>query len=138
MSFCHKCFKQKIELSRCASISRQADVVASLTLEVLKGTSRAFDSDVHAVRPHKGQKMVASRIRSLLHSETYPSEIARECIFKAIQLELGHDPSLETCFVRGRPCSRGKVFSKCEYVHCTGQPKFRIINKQTPHGREIG
>jgi len=64
-------------LERCASISRQADVVASLTLEVLKGTSRAFDSDVHAVRPHKGQKMVASRIRSLLHSETYPSEIAQ-------------------------------------------------------------
>ena len=105
MPFCHEFFKTKIELSRCASISRQADVVASLTLEVLKGTSRAFDSDVHAVRPHKGQKMVASRIRSLLHSETYPSEIARECIFKALQLELGHDPSLETCFIRGRVSS---------------------------------
>merc|ERR1711962_431626 len=64
-------------VERCASISRQADVVASLTLEVLKGTSRAFDSDVHAVRPHKGQQLVARRLRSLLHSETYPSEIAQ-------------------------------------------------------------
>ena len=62
---------------RAAIIARQADVVAALTLEVLKGTSRAFDSDVHALRAHKGQNMVARRLRSLLHSETFPSEIAQ-------------------------------------------------------------
>ncbi|KAJ9579200.1 hypothetical protein L9F63_024692, partial [Diploptera punctata] len=57
-------------------IARQADVVAALTLEVLKGTSRAFDSDVQMIRPHKGQIAVAKRLRALLHSETYPSQIA--------------------------------------------------------------
>merc|ERR1711988_788821 len=62
---------------RAGLIAKQADVVAALTLEVLKGTSRAFDSDVHALRPHKGQQLVARRLRSLLHSETYPSEIAQ-------------------------------------------------------------
>ena len=62
---------------RAGIIARQADVVAALTLEVLKGTSRAFDSDVHELRPHKGQIDVARRLRSLLHSETYPSEIAQ-------------------------------------------------------------
>ena len=31
-------------VERAGIIARQADVVASLTLEVLKGTSRAFDS----------------------------------------------------------------------------------------------
>ena len=31
-------------LERAGIIARQADVVAGLTLEVLKGTSRAFDS----------------------------------------------------------------------------------------------
>merc|ERR1712212_1059803 len=62
---------------RAGMIARQADVVAALSLEVLKGTSRAFDSDVHKLRPHKGQGMVAKRLRSLLHSETYPSEIAQ-------------------------------------------------------------
>ncbi len=31
-------------LERAGAVARQADVVASLTLEVLKGTSRAFDS----------------------------------------------------------------------------------------------
>merc|ERR1711971_1555232 len=62
---------------RAGLIAKQADVVAALTLEVLKGTSRAFDSDVHALRPHKGQQLVARRLRSLLHSETYPSEFAQ-------------------------------------------------------------
>jgi len=62
---------------RAGIISRQADVVAALTLEVLKGTSRAFDSDVQQLRAHKGQGIVARRVRSLLHSETYPSEIAQ-------------------------------------------------------------
>merc|ERR1719504_526607 len=50
---------------RAGLIAKQADVVAALTLEVLKGTSRAFDSDVHALRPHKGQQLVARRLRSL-------------------------------------------------------------------------
>ena len=62
---------------RAGIIAKQADVVAALTLEVLKGTSRAFDSDVHALRAHKGQTSVARRLRALLHSETFPSEIAQ-------------------------------------------------------------
>ncbi|XP_022202484.2 histidine ammonia-lyase-like [Nilaparvata lugens] len=63
-------------VERAEMVARQADVIAALTLEVLKGTSRAFDSDVQAVRPHKGQIAVAKRLRALLHSETYPSQIA--------------------------------------------------------------
>ena len=64
-------------VERAGIAARQADVVAALTLEVLKGTSRAFDSDVHKRRPHKGQGMVARRLRAMLHSDTYPSEIAQ-------------------------------------------------------------
>jgi len=63
-------------LSRAENIARQADVVAAVTLEVLKGTSRAYDSEVMALRRHSGQQKVAERLRALLHSETYPSEIA--------------------------------------------------------------
>jgi len=33
-----------LALMRSESIARQADIVASLTLEVLKGTTRAFDA----------------------------------------------------------------------------------------------
>uniref|UniRef100_A0A8D0LA66 Histidine ammonia-lyase n=1 Tax=Sphenodon punctatus TaxID=8508 RepID=A0A8D0LA66_SPHPU len=63
-------------VERASAIARQADIVAALTLEVLKGTTRAFDTDIHALRPHRGQIEVAFRFRSLLDSDHHPSEIA--------------------------------------------------------------
>ncbi|NXN07871.1 HUTH lyase, partial [Indicator maculatus] len=63
-------------VERAGAIARQADIIAALTLEVLKGTTRAFDTDIHAVRPHRGQAEVAFRFRSLLDSDHHPSEIA--------------------------------------------------------------
>ncbi|NXG50657.1 HUTH lyase, partial [Psilopogon haemacephalus] len=64
-------------VERAGAIARQADIIAALTLEVLKGTTRAFDSaDIHTVRPHRGQVEVAFRFRSLLDSDHHPSEIA--------------------------------------------------------------
>ena len=36
-------------------------------------------SAIHEVRPHAGQRLVAERLRSLLVSEVYPSEIAGKC-----------------------------------------------------------
>jgi len=63
-------------LERSHAIAKQADIVAAMTIEVLKGTTRAFDPDIHAVRPHKGQISVASRFRSVLNSEVFPSEIS--------------------------------------------------------------
>ncbi|CAM5081557.1 unnamed protein product [Natator depressus] len=63
-------------VERASAIARQADIVAALTLEVLKGTTKAFDTDIHAVRAHRGQIEVAFRFRSLLDSDHHPSEIA--------------------------------------------------------------
>ncbi|XP_038069651.1 histidine ammonia-lyase-like [Patiria miniata] len=63
-------------VERAAAIARQADVVAALTLDVLKGTNSAFESHIHAARPHKGQMKVASNLRSLLASDVHPSEIS--------------------------------------------------------------
>ena len=40
-----------------------------------------FFLEVHRLRPHPGQNKVAKRLRSLLHSDTYPSEIAGLFIF---------------------------------------------------------
>uniref|UniRef100_A0A7E4W1E2 Histidine ammonia-lyase n=1 Tax=Panagrellus redivivus TaxID=6233 RepID=A0A7E4W1E2_PANRE len=65
-----------LAVKRAEQIAKQADVVAALTLDVLKGTTRAFDAKIHRVRPHKGQNDVAQRLRALLHSELNPSEIA--------------------------------------------------------------
>ncbi|MED6235892.1 hypothetical protein ATANTOWER_001650 [Ataeniobius toweri] len=63
-------------VERAQAIAQQADIVAALTLEVLKGTTKAFDSDIHSLRPHPGQTEVALRFRSLLDSDHHPSEIA--------------------------------------------------------------
>uniref|UniRef100_A0A8C5S7P9 Histidine ammonia-lyase n=1 Tax=Laticauda laticaudata TaxID=8630 RepID=A0A8C5S7P9_LATLA len=63
-------------VERASAIAKQADIVAALTLEVLKGTTKAFDTDIHALRPHQGQIEVAFRFRSLLDSDHHPSEIA--------------------------------------------------------------
>ncbi|XP_054893570.1 histidine ammonia-lyase isoform X2 [Poeciliopsis prolifica] len=63
-------------VDRARAIAQQADIVAALTLEVLKGTTKAFDSDIHSLRPHPGQTEVALRFRSLLDSDHHPSEIA--------------------------------------------------------------
>ncbi|KAJ6215972.1 hypothetical protein RDWZM_010472 [Blomia tropicalis] len=57
-------------------LARQADIVAGMTLEVMKGTTRAFDPDIQKIRPHPGQSQTAKRIRSILNSSVYPSQIA--------------------------------------------------------------
>ena len=54
-------------VERSAKLVLQADVIAALTLEVLKGNHNAFDAGIHESRPHSGQKEVAKRMRSLLN-----------------------------------------------------------------------
>lgn len=67
-------------LERADTICRQADVIAALTTDVLKGSVRAFDPDIHLARPHCGQMKVASHLRSLLHSDAFPSQISESHI----------------------------------------------------------
>ena len=99
---------------RASLIAKQADIVAAITLEVLKGTSRAFDSDVHALRAHKGQNIVARKLRSLLHSETFPSEIAQSHRFcNRVQVNPNNRKIL---FITPPPHS-GRVHTA---VHATG------------------
>ncbi|RMX52943.1 hypothetical protein pdam_00010932 [Pocillopora damicornis] len=58
-------------VERARMIARQADIIAAMSLEVLKGTTRAFDVLIQQVRPHVGQRRVAERLRSLLHSKSH-------------------------------------------------------------------
>jgi histidine ammonia-lyase len=43
-----------------------ADVSGAMTTEALRGTTAAFEPEIHAVRPHPGQIQVAKRLRSIL------------------------------------------------------------------------
>lgn len=45
---------------------KEADIIASLTIDSLGGIIDAFDERVHLVRPHKGQLDTAKNIRNLL------------------------------------------------------------------------
>ncbi|HOH98023.1 MAG TPA: histidine ammonia-lyase [Candidatus Cloacimonadota bacterium] len=45
---------------------KQADIIAALSIEALKGTPRAFDELIHQLRPHPGQMTVAANIRNLI------------------------------------------------------------------------
>jgi len=54
-----------LELER---LCRSADIIASMSIDALKGTPKAFDPLVHSLRPHPGQIASAENIRNLLHS----------------------------------------------------------------------
>ncbi len=49
-----------------AELLKQADIVASLTVEALMATDRAFAADLQALRPHPGQGTSASNLRRVL------------------------------------------------------------------------
>jgi histidine ammonia-lyase len=53
-------------LHRAQRLVRSADVLASITLEALRGSLVPFDARVHAVRPHRGQARVAANVRALM------------------------------------------------------------------------
>ncbi len=49
---------------------RVADLVAALSTDALRGTDRAFDERLHALRPHPGQQTSAANLRALLAGST--------------------------------------------------------------------
>jgi histidine ammonia-lyase len=55
-----------LNLLEAERLCRYADVVASMSIDALKGTPRAFDELVHNLRPHPGQVTSAANIRNLL------------------------------------------------------------------------
>jgi histidine ammonia-lyase len=55
-----------LALREAEDAARLADVVGALSLEALKGTPRAFDARIQAVRPHPGQATSAGNLRRLL------------------------------------------------------------------------
>jgi histidine ammonia-lyase len=65
-----------LELEQAERLARAADVVCAMTLDGLKGTPRAFDPRIHAIRPHPGQRDSAANLLRLLEgSEIRQSHI---------------------------------------------------------------
>jgi histidine ammonia-lyase len=55
-----------LELEDAQVLAETADVICAMTLDALRGTTRAFDEKIHAARPHPGQRESAAQLRRLL------------------------------------------------------------------------
>lgn len=65
-------------LERALVLQKNADILAAMSLEALRGSAAPFDERVHKIRPHKGQIAVAGNMRKLLEgSEIMDSH--RDC-----------------------------------------------------------
>ncbi len=61
-------------LVRAHRAAKHADIIASMSLEGLRGSAKPFDARLHELRPHPGAVEVASNLRRLLEaSEILPS-----------------------------------------------------------------
>jgi len=54
-----------------------ADAVGAMSVEAMRGTTVAFEPEIHAVRPHPGQIRVASNLRNILRGDHEKSEISQ-------------------------------------------------------------
>ena len=61
-------------LARAERVAVAADIAAAMSVEALRGSRRPFLAEVHAVRPHPGQAVVAANLRRLFAgSRTFAS-----------------------------------------------------------------
>lgn len=65
-----------IVLVRSHHLAHLIDLSCALSLEALRGTSGAFRSEIHALRPHKGQIESAAHIRSYIKGSKLVDSVA--------------------------------------------------------------
>lgn len=61
------CAYGALALRRARMLADTADIAGALSADALRGTDKAFDDRLHAVRPHPGQRSSASNLRALMH-----------------------------------------------------------------------
>jgi histidine ammonia-lyase len=61
-----------LRLKELEDLFYSAQTTAALSIEALRGTAAAFDSRLHAARPHPGQVLSASHLTSLLDGSSIP------------------------------------------------------------------
>jgi histidine ammonia-lyase len=67
-------------------LARSADVIASLTMQALRGITDAFDARVHEARGQFGQVECAANLRALLEGSTYTTRQGQERVQDAYAL----------------------------------------------------
>jgi histidine ammonia-lyase len=93
-----------LALFRALRVAALADLAGAMSLEALLGTPVAFDSRIHAARPHRGQQAAAAHLRELLEE----SEIRRS--------HLVNDPRVQDAYsLRCMPQVHGAVRDALEH-----------------------
>ncbi len=76
-----------LALYRAMHISKSADIIATMTLEMAKGSTKPFDPEFIALRPYPGMKQVAENVLSCIEdSEVRNSHIGCEKVQDAYSL----------------------------------------------------
>jgi len=70
-----------VALNRSQILFQSADIIGAMSCEALSGSPVPYDPRIHALRPHRGQGIVAENMRNLLAR----SEILAERPFKRVQ-----------------------------------------------------
>lgn len=60
------CALGSLGLHRAKNLMKTADIIASLTLEAVRGTASAFDPKISELKPHPGQLAVSQNLNALL------------------------------------------------------------------------
>lgn len=55
-------------MQRALTLIKNADLLATMSLEALQGSAAPFTEEIHQLRPHPGQQAVAANIRQLLEN----------------------------------------------------------------------
>ena len=94
-----------LALHRAKQLADLADIAASMSFEALRATDTAFDSRLHAARPHKGQQFVAEKILKLVEG----SEIRKS--------HLENDPRVQDAYsLRCIPQVHGAIRDTIEFA----------------------
>lgn len=127
-----------LESTAAEMLMEAADVICAMTLDVLRGTPRAFDPRIHAARPHAGQAKSAARLRELLEgSEIRASHLACRRVQDAYSLRCA--PQVHGA-VRDALAEARRVFS-VELNSATDNPLVfgdEVISGGNFHGEPVG
>lgn len=91
-------------------LMRTADIVTAMSLDAMKGTKRAFDPRIHAIRPHPGQDTVAKNILNILAGKDEIMESHASC-------EKVQDPYSFRCTPQVHGACRDSILNITETVN---------------------
>jgi histidine ammonia-lyase len=100
-------------------LRKNADIALALTCEAMRAEPTAFDSRIHAARPHPGQIRVAENMRRLLSGSRRTTQAARQILFpeESRDPQIALPPRIQDVYsLRCAPQVHGPVLDGLDYI----------------------